>query len=159
MDPSDRQRRSPDCYWWCMSAAGLAAPAVLQPDDPVAERGAGDHVELVGVGDVVEQPGALARKAPRLAHPSRMRRRSQPESAAGCIPAGATAERIADLDSLTEEQWTRLDEIYWKNDQLYAGVLPSRALKRMYQWHGREWPPKPSPSEDPWAPAAVSASD
>jgi hypothetical protein len=33
------------------------------------------------------------------------------ESAAGYIPAGATAERIADLDSLTEEQWTRLDEL------------------------------------------------
>jgi hypothetical protein len=30
---------------------------------------------------------------------------------AGNIPAGATAERVADLDSLTEEQWTRLDEI------------------------------------------------
>jgi hypothetical protein len=81
-------------------------------------------------------------------------------SAAGYIPAGATAERIADLDSLTEEQWTRLDEIYWKNDQLHTGVLPSRALKRMYQWHGREWPPpKPNPSEDPWASAAVSAPD
>jgi hypothetical protein len=67
---------------------------------------------------------------------------------------------VADLDSLTEEQWTRLDEIYWKNDQLYTGVLPSGALKRMYQWHGREWPPpKPSPSEDPWASPAVSASD
>jgi hypothetical protein len=74
------------------------------------------------------------------------------ESAAGYIPAGATAERIADLDSLTEEQWTRLDDIYWKNDQLHTGVLPRRRLKRMCQWHGREWPPpKPSPSKDPWA--------
>ena len=45
-----------------MSAAGLAVPAVLQPDGPVAERGAGDQVEPVGLGDVVvEQPGALAR--------------------------------------------------------------------------------------------------
>jgi hypothetical protein len=46
----------------CMSAAGLAVPAILQPDGPVAERGAGDQVEPVGLGDVVvEQPGALAR--------------------------------------------------------------------------------------------------
>jgi|SRR5687767_3151056 hypothetical protein len=42
------------------------------------------------------------------------------ESAAGYISAGATAEHIADLDSPTEEQWARLDEIYWKNDQLYT---------------------------------------
>jgi hypothetical protein len=32
------------------------------------------------------------------------------ESAAGYIPAGAIAERIADLGSLTVEQWTRLDD-------------------------------------------------
>src|SRR5664280_1551425 len=42
-------------------AAGLAVPAVLQPDGPVAERGAGDQVEPVGLRDVVEQPGTLAR--------------------------------------------------------------------------------------------------
>ena len=41
--------------------AGLAVPAVLQLDDPVAGGGAGDQVEPVGLGDVVEQPGALAR--------------------------------------------------------------------------------------------------
>jgi hypothetical protein len=40
MDPSDRWWRSPDCHTSCMSAVGLAVPAVLQPDDPVAERGA-----------------------------------------------------------------------------------------------------------------------
>src|SRR5207344_3566388 len=40
---------------------GLAVPAVLQLDDPVAGGGAGDQVEPVGLGDVVEQPGALAR--------------------------------------------------------------------------------------------------
>src|ERR1700693_2605269 len=42
-------------------AAGLAVPPVLKLDDPVAGGGAGDQVELVGLGDVVEQPGALAR--------------------------------------------------------------------------------------------------
>jgi hypothetical protein len=35
-----------------MSAAGLAVPAVLQPDDPVAERGVGDQVEPAGLGRV-----------------------------------------------------------------------------------------------------------
>src|SRR6266852_3994113 len=38
----------------------LAVPPVVQPDAPVAPRGAGDQVELVGLGVVVEQPGALA---------------------------------------------------------------------------------------------------
>ena len=40
---------------------GVAVPAVLQLDDPAAGGGAGDQVELVGLGDAVEQPGALAR--------------------------------------------------------------------------------------------------
>jgi ribosomal protein S18 acetylase RimI-like enzyme len=44
-----------------MSAAGLAVAAVRQPDGAVAELGAGDQVELVGLGNVVEQPGTLAR--------------------------------------------------------------------------------------------------
>jgi hypothetical protein len=42
-------------------AAGLSVPAILRPDGPVAERGAGDQVEPVGLGDVVEQPATLAR--------------------------------------------------------------------------------------------------
>src|SRR5215207_5530118 len=44
-----------------MSAAGLAVAAVVQPDGPVAELATGDQVEPVGPGDVVEQPGTLAR--------------------------------------------------------------------------------------------------
>src|SRR5947208_13619704 len=39
----------------------VAVPPVLQLDDPVAGGGAGNQVELVGLGDAVEQPGALAR--------------------------------------------------------------------------------------------------
>ena len=35
-------------------AAGLAVPPVLQLDNPVAGGGAGDQVELVGLGDAVE---------------------------------------------------------------------------------------------------------
>src|SRR5436190_845814 len=42
-------------------AAGLPVSPVLQLDDPIAGGGAGDQFELVGVGDAVEQPGALAR--------------------------------------------------------------------------------------------------
>src|SRR6266498_3146386 len=40
---------------------GLAVPPVQQLDDPVAGGGAGDQVELVGLGDAIEQPGAFAR--------------------------------------------------------------------------------------------------
>jgi hypothetical protein len=43
-----------------MSAVGLAVPTVLQRDGPVAELGAGDQVEPVGLGNVVEQLGTLA---------------------------------------------------------------------------------------------------
>src|SRR5215472_8369726 len=45
--------------WGGLSAS--AVPPILQLDDPVAGGGAGDQVELVGLGDVVEQPGALVR--------------------------------------------------------------------------------------------------
>src|SRR2546429_1216856 len=45
-----------------------AVPAVLQLDDPAAGRGAGDQVESVGLGDAVEQPGALARNVGEQAH-------------------------------------------------------------------------------------------
>src|SRR5207253_7944474 len=46
----------------------LAVPPVVQPDGPVAPRGAGDQVELVGLGVVVEQPGALARNVGEQVH-------------------------------------------------------------------------------------------
>src|SRR5215831_17352545 len=45
--------------WGGLSAS--AVPPILQLDDPVAGGGAGDQVEPVGLGDVVEQPGALVR--------------------------------------------------------------------------------------------------
>src|SRR5215218_4159632 len=44
-----------------MSTASLAVPAVVQPDGPVAELGAGDQVEPVVLVDVVERPGTFAR--------------------------------------------------------------------------------------------------
>jgi hypothetical protein len=74
------------------------------------------------------------------------------ESAGNYMDAGATADRIASLSGLTDEQWTRLDAIYWKNDQVHDGVLPSQALKPFYGRHQRPWPPpQPAPARDPWA--------
>src|SRR5258708_6056331 len=49
--------------------ARLAVPSVLQLDDPVPRGRAGDQVELVGHGDTVEQPGALARNVRVQAQP------------------------------------------------------------------------------------------
>jgi hypothetical protein len=63
------------------------------------------------------------------------------ESAGNYIDAGATAERIAALTSLSEEQFANLDLIYWNNDQVHTGVLPKRALEPFYRKHGRSWPP------------------
>lgn len=79
------------------------------------------------------------------------------EAAGNYIDAGATADRIATLSGLTDEQWDRLDTIYWKNDQLFTGVLPRQALKPFYLRHAREWPPPktvpPAAAADPWATA------
>lgn len=75
-------------------------------------------------------------------------------SANNYIDAGATADRVATLSGLTEEQWTQLTEIYWENDQLHTGTLPSKALKVFYERHSRGWPPPkpspPTPQRDPW---------
>jgi hypothetical protein len=46
---------------WSAQHPVCAGPAVVEPDDPVAELGLGDQVEPVGLGDVVEQPGYIAR--------------------------------------------------------------------------------------------------
>lgn len=57
------------------------------------------------------------------------------------IDAGAAAKRIVSLGSLTNEQWARLDSIFWSNDQIYGGALPSKALQPFYREHQRPWPP------------------
>lgn len=62
------------------------------------------------------------------------------EEAGNYMDAGATAERIAALGTLTPEQFDRLDAIYLGNDQLYGGTLPSRALRPLYARHQRELP-------------------
>jgi hypothetical protein len=62
-------------------------------------------------------------------------------SAGNYMDAGATAQRIGNLSGLSDAQFERLNEIWWSNDQLYTGVLPTKALKPFYQSNGREWPP------------------
>jgi hypothetical protein len=62
-------------------------------------------------------------------------------SAGNYMDAGAAAERIVSLGSLTQEQFQQLDEIYWNNDQVRGGALPSRALRPFYVQNGRQWPP------------------
>lgn len=82
------------------------------------------------------------------------------EDAGNYIDAGATARRIANLSSLTDLQWDRLDNIYLKNDQVHGGGLPTKALRPFYQEQGRVWPPTESTpttgAVDPWAAPASS---
>lgn len=66
------------------------------------------------------------------------------EEAGNYMDAGATSERIANLSNLTDVQWARLDAIYWRNDQIHGGALPTRALRPFYQQQGRSWPPPQS---------------
>jgi hypothetical protein len=57
------------------------------------------------------------------------------------VDAGAAASRLAALGTLTDEQFTKLSAVYWTNDQLFGGVLPTRELAPFYRSNGREWPP------------------
>lgn len=69
--------------------------------------------------------------------------------------AGATAGRIASLSGLTDDQWERLDQIWWTNDQLYTGALPTKALRPFYAQHGRPWPPPKSSQRTAVGPSAT----
>jgi len=59
--------------------------------------------------------------------------------------AGAAAARVAALGSLSDEDFSRLNEIWWSNNQLYGGVLPSREMQPFYERNGRTWPPYQRP--------------
>lgn len=79
------------------------------------------------------------------------------ENVGNYIDAGATATRLAELGDLSPADFARLDEIWWSNDQLHGGLLPTRAMKPFYEVNGRGWPPpKPAPPSSPpagWDPA------
>jgi len=62
------------------------------------------------------------------------------------VDAGAAAERLARRRALRGEQVSQLDEIWWSNDQLCGGVLPTRAMRPFYATNGRPWPP-PKPGD------------
>ncbi|MCP3425837.1 toll/interleukin-1 receptor domain-containing protein [Rothia sp. AR01] len=71
------------------------------------------------------------------------------EQATDYLSAGATAERIAMLSRLSDEQWERLDRVYWSNDQVYRCGLVYRALRPFYGEHDRDFPPpKPAQQQD-----------
>lgn len=55
--------------------------------------------------------------------------------------AEAAAKRLVTLDRLSDLQFNELDRIWWSNDQLHGGVLPTRVMKPYYLRNGRSWPP------------------
>lgn len=57
------------------------------------------------------------------------------------IDAGATARRIATIDTLTPSQWAGLAGIYHGNDQVGRSGLVARAFAPYYREHGQTWPP------------------
>jgi hypothetical protein len=76
-------------------------------------------------------------------------------AAGNYVDAGAASERVAALESLAPRDWERLHEVWWSNDQLYGGVLATRALRPFYEKNGQPWPPPklalpaPAPAEEP----------
>ncbi|MFF0818309.1 toll/interleukin-1 receptor domain-containing protein [Rhodococcus sp. NPDC003318] len=55
--------------------------------------------------------------------------------------AEAAVKRLATLGTLTADQFTELDRIWWSNDQLYGSILATRAMSPFYAANGRPWPP------------------
>lgn len=69
------------------------------------------------------------------------------ESAGNYYDAEAAAKRVTALKSLSASDFERLDRVWWSNNQLYGGVLPTKVMKPFYEKNGRAWPPvKPNES-------------
>jgi hypothetical protein len=67
-------------------------------------------------------------------------------SAGNYMDAGATASRIATIDTLTQDQWDELVDIFHANDQVRGGSLAHKALRPLFDRHSRQFPPaKPVP--------------
>ncbi len=62
------------------------------------------------------------------------------------IVAGEVAKRIAKLGELSSADFDRLDKIWWSNDQLYGGSLPTKTMQPFYKKNGRQWPPSGQPT-------------
>ncbi|WP_029151243.1 toll/interleukin-1 receptor domain-containing protein [Microbacterium indicum] len=71
-------------------------------------------------------------------------------SAGNYMDAGATAKRIATIETLTPKQWATLAEIYHENDQVGGAGLVGRALAPYYREHGQAWPPARPAEPDPF---------
>jgi hypothetical protein len=65
------------------------------------------------------------------------------------LDAGTTARRLATIDTLTPQQWTKLADIYHSNDQVGRAGLVGQALAPYYRSHDREWPPARPTQPDP----------
>lgn len=156
---------------WCHQEAGWALGrrvptyVIRMGTDPVGFIGreqwpSGDNMPAKQVAQVIS---TWASSVPELGEIMTDGLFTALENANNYMDAGATAARIAALNGLTDEQWGRLNEIWWKNDQLYTGALPSKALKPLYTKHGRDWPPPqpvpPTPPTDPWASTANGSNE
>lgn len=71
------------------------------------------------------------------------------QSAKNYYDAEAAAKRIVALASPSEEMFRRIDDVWWRNDQLYGGVLPTRVMSQFYRESGRDWPPVKPPEPAP----------
>ena len=65
------------------------------------------------------------------------------------LDAGATASRIATIDTLTAHQWETLAKIYHSNDQVARASVVSRELAPFYRKHAQTWPPAEPSQADP----------
>lgn len=62
-------------------------------------------------------------------------------AATGTPPRPDSHTSASALGTLSDADFERLDAIWWSNNQLYNGVLPTRAMKPFYEQSGRAWPP------------------
>jgi len=134
---------------WCLQEVGWGLGrrvplfAVRIGADPLGFLGRNQWPSCVGRSpkDVAKVIGSWIASIRELGTPVVDGLLSALKAAGNYYDAGATASRIASLETLTDDQFRQLDEIWWSNDQLHEGALATKAMKPFYRKNGRSWPP------------------
>lgn len=139
---------------WCQQevgwALGRAVPnyVIRYPDDPAGFIGRTQWPQAADerYRDVAARILEWVSRMPEFSDQIATGLLSALRAAENYIDAGATATRIATVNTLTPQQWNELAEIYHTNDQVGGAGLVRKALQPFYHSHEETWPP-PQPGE------------
>lgn len=141
--------------FWCQQEAGWALGrnvprlALRLGEDPTGFLGSDQWPSRVGrtAKEVAREVSSWIGSIPHLGDTVLEELIRALAEAPNYFDAEAAAKRVAALRTLPDEAFDRIDKVWWSNDQLHGGRLPTRVMQPFYQARGRGWPPpKPPPA-------------